>query len=91
VSRFNTYIVGVIRKGGDTLKPFNVGDRVIVNVNAGAYQLKDAKATIVYMDYSAGIYRDEFFPVQVRLDEPYGESKQRLLRVTVKELRRCAE
>jgi hypothetical protein len=73
------------------MKPFNVGDKVLVNVNSGAFQLKDAKGKIVFMDYSSGIYRDEFCPVQVELEEPYGESKQRLLRVTVKELTRCEE
>lgn len=70
-------------------KPYNVGDIVLVTVNSGSYQIVNQKAKIVYMDYSAGIYRDEFFPIMVEFEEPYGESKQKLLRVTVRELKRC--
>lgn len=70
---------------------FKVGDRVLVNLDASYFQLKDVPATITFLDYGSGLYRHEFAPVQVLLDEPYDESGQRMLRVSLRDVRKLEQ
>lgn len=62
------------------------GDRVIVNIDAPAYRVKDALGTVTFV-YKDALFLDEFCPIQIELDEPYEENGQTMIRATLKEVR----
>jgi hypothetical protein len=71
---------------------FKVGDRVLVTVKETTWlkHLKEAPATIVHIDQQA-LFVHEFAPIQVELDKAYDEHGQRMLRVSLKELKPMEE
>jgi ribosomal protein L21E len=88
LSQFPFLIVGKVRK--ELLKMYKVGDQVKVTVNSGDIKLKNAPGTIFYID-NPNLYNHMFSPIQVELDEPWTEHGQRMLRVSLRELKSIEE
>lgn len=63
----------------------NIGQRVKVNVEAGAYKLKDAVG-VVFDVNNKELYEHHMLPVQVELEKPYDEHGHRMLRVSLVEI-----
>ncbi|WHZ05851.1 hypothetical protein QNH48_15020 [Neobacillus sp. YX16] len=68
------------------MRPFRVGDRVVVNVVDGCWNLVDKRGTIFYIE-NKSLYVQHIPSIQVKLDEPYDDSGQTMFRVNVKEIR----
>ncbi|MGG3561672.1 hypothetical protein ABES03_08710 [Neobacillus rhizosphaerae] len=69
-----------------------VGDRVAVTIKGRAnwLKLKNAPATVMYIDQPT-LYTHHMNPVQVELDEPYDEHGQKVIRVSLKEVKPLEE
>lgn len=63
----------------------NIGQRVKVNVEAGAYKLKDVEG-VVFDVNNKELCEHHMLPIQVELEKPYDEHGHKMLRVSLLEL-----